>query len=195
MRWMSSALVFALVIALVALGLPARSDLETPALVDSQQLVESLSVRIDIGTDGEALDEAVALDLGLGFPLWLNSPRDGQSDRPRFGAFPRRGDPPGKAPPGSSLSYGFQSAGEGESDELHFSRQLLDGVKIADISRIGFASRGRTHWQLAGYEVKVNGEILAANDKVDLHCDEALNEWRFELADLESRIGPVDVCR
>ena len=33
--------------------------------------IEKVSIWLEIGMDGDGLDEPVALDLGLGFPLWL----------------------------------------------------------------------------------------------------------------------------
>jgi hypothetical protein len=35
------------------------------------ELIETVQVKITVGTDGEALNETVALDPGPGFPFWL----------------------------------------------------------------------------------------------------------------------------
>ena len=39
--------------------------------VDPQEEVRTLTVRIDVGAEGENLGQPLALDLGLGFPFWL----------------------------------------------------------------------------------------------------------------------------
>jgi len=51
-------------------------------------------------------------------------------------------------------------------DSLLSSRQLLADVRIADIAQIGFSGQAKSPWTLQGYEIRINGRLLASNDAV-----------------------------
>jgi len=171
---------------LVRAGFRLETDFE-PA-----EAIQTLTVRIDIGTDGDDLEGPVALDLGLGFPLWLAPTGGGQAENAPFGAFPQKSTAGAKVSAGSSATFTFEPAGGAGDDQLQTTSQLLLGTQISDIARIGFAGRGDKNWQLAGYEIKINGRPFAVNDKVELKAKEAQDSARFLLADLGLKIAPLE---
>ena len=105
--------------------------------------VESITVQLEIGNDGEDLDEPVALDLGLGFPLWLHPLGREEADAVPFGALPQESSVGRKLAAGSSATFRFALGSEAGADSFRSSSQLLAGVQISDISRIGLVSKGQ----------------------------------------------------
>ena len=101
---------FAIAFSAVRAGFQQGEDFERG------EQVESLTVRIDVGASGDDLKEPVALDLGLGFPLWLHPVGQETGDRVPFGAVPQESDAQKSIPAGSSATFTFQAgrrAGEG----------------------------------------------------------------------------------
>ena len=49
----------------------APEEAQPVAELDPDDELQTLTVKIDVSDQGEDLNEPVALDLGLGFPLWL----------------------------------------------------------------------------------------------------------------------------
>ncbi len=84
-----------------------------------------------------------------------------------FGAIPQLSTAGKTLAPGKSASFTFQLKGDPAQDRFRTSAQLLDGIKVGDISRIGFIGRGQANWILAGYEIHINDELFAVNDEVD----------------------------
>lgn len=165
---------------------------DDPPAADFQpnEAVEVIQVRLDVGADGEDLKEPVALDLGLGFPFWLHPAGRGEGQTAPFGAVPQETTAAATVPAGSSATFTFRLAAEPGQDVFQTTPQLLSGVQVSDIARVGFSSRGATNWALAGYEVTVNGKRLAASETVNRKAREAQNAAQSRLAGLGAQIGP-----
>ncbi len=129
---------------------------------EASETIDSLTVRIIIGAQGDDLEEPVALDLGLGFPLWLHPLGRETSQSPPFGAVPQQSTAGAKVAAGSEATFTFRLEGEAGQDTLHTTSQLLAGTQVSDVARIGFCARGTADWILAGYEIKINGRPFAA---------------------------------
>ena len=169
----NSATALMMVVGLTSSAAQAEFSLDTDLKGD--QAIETLAVRIDVGADGQDLEEPVALDLGLGFPLWLHPVGRESSEPVPFGAIPQQSTADARVPSGSSVTFTFGLDSEAGQDTLLTTSRLVAGVQVSDVARIGFASRGANNWELAGYEIKINGQTFAANDKVNLKGKEALS--------------------
>src|SRR5262245_34854527 len=123
----------------------------------ADDVVQTLSVKLDVGADGDDLAEPVALDLGLGFPLWLEPVGRKEGEIAPFGAVAQQSTAKDKVAAGSSVTFTFGVAEEAGQDAFQTTKQLMAGVRVSDIARIGFASAGSSNWQLAGYEINING--------------------------------------
>src|SRR3990172_7487728 len=174
---------------------PARAEFRLDTDADPAEGIETLVVQIDIGAEGEDLQEPVAMDLGLGFPFWLHPAGREEAELVPFGAVPQEATAAGSVPAGSSAAFTFAASAGAGQDVLHTASQLLAGVQISDIARIGFASRGASNWTLAGYRIEINGRLFASNDAVNLRAREAQESARFELADLGLTIAPLEAER
>ena len=167
---------------------------QPPDELSPNEVVQTVHVEITIGADGEALNETVAMDLGLGFPFWLAPVGETTGSLRGFGAMPRVGAANSIAP-GATASFEFSANTDSGLDPLLTSPQLLSNVQVGDISRIGFASRGESGWVLAGYKVTVNGKILAERENVDSDAIEqrrAAEQRKDELtAEIASRQAEV----
>jgi hypothetical protein len=140
--------------------LQARGEVKT--LFKADEAIETLTVKIDIGKGGEALDEPVALELGLGFPLWLHPLGRKAGEIVPFGAIPQQTTAGTDLAAGSSATFTFSINGEPGQDELKTTPQLLAGVRVSDIARVGLASEGKSNWVLAGFEIQINGKVFAS---------------------------------
>lgn len=169
-----------------------RADFQLATDREPGEVVQSLTVRIDVGAQGGDLQEPVALDLGLGFPFWLHPVGRGPSETAPFGAVPQQTTAGAKVAAGSGATFTFTLAGDAGQDVLQTTSQLLAGVQVSDVARIGFASEGTGDWVLAGYEIQINGQTFAANDNVGLKASEAQDDARFELADLGLQAAPLE---
>jgi hypothetical protein len=87
----------------------------------------------------------------------------------------------------------FRVDGEPGQDMLRTSPQLLTGVTVSDIERIGFSSQGTQAWVLAGYEIQINGRLFAANDNVGANARDANDAARLRLTELEAELQPLEV--
>lgn len=164
----------------------AARQLETDFKAEDD--IKTLSVRIQVGAGGADLEEPVALDLGLGFPFWLH-PVGRESASPPFGAVPQETSAQAKIAAGSSAAFTFNLEGAAGQDELRTTPQLLAGVHVADISRIGFAGAGNSAWILAGYEIQINGKVFASKSNLDATETPAENKKLIDL--LDKRIVPL----
>lgn len=148
--------------------------------------VESISVTLMTGGEGDDLSEKVDLHLGLGFPLRLY-PLGGESMNPAFAAFPqksslKRGENSIKA--GESATFEFFVEGDKGQDILQTTPELLKDLTVGDLQVIGVASLGVSDWILEGYRIEVNGELFASNDSVDLQPKLLQESQRDKLAGL-----------
>jgi hypothetical protein len=159
--------------------------------------IETVEIKIDVGEAGD-LDEPVALDLGLGFPLWLHPVGRKAGESAPFGAVPQQTTAQNKIGSGTSTTFTFSLKGEDGQDTFQTTPQLLAGLQVQDVARVGFASRGSGDWTLAGYEIKINGKVLASGkakgDQV-LKAKAAQEAARKKLADLELQITPLQTAR
>jgi hypothetical protein len=180
---------------LTALGLSwslLRAQLQLAADFTGSDQVETLTVRIDLTADGDELNEPVALDLGLGFPLWLHPVGRAAGETLPFGAFAQTATVAGPVAPGTSATFTFDLNAEPGQDRLRTTSQLLDGIQISDISRIGFASHGGTNWTLAGYDIQINGRPFASHAEINLGVQTAHEAARLRQAELDLTIGPLE---
>lgn len=159
---------------------------------EGSESVEVLVVSIDVGADGDELAEPVALDLGLGFPLWLNPVGRVEGELAPFGAAAQSATVGPTVAPGQRATFTFSSAGPMDQDVLETSTQLLQDVRISDIARIGFMSRGDSNWVLAGYEIEINGRRFAANPGVNLSVEAAREATVFRIAEVNLAIAPLE---
>ena len=180
-----------LVVAMVTWS-PVQADFQLKTDREASEVVESLTVRIDVGAQGGDLQEPVALDLGLGFPFWLHPVGRSPAEPAPFGAIPQQTTAGTKVAAGSSATFTFVLEGEAGQDVLGTTPQLLAGVQVSDLARIAFASQGTNDWVLAGYEIQLNGQTFASNDKVDVKAKEAQDDARFRLADLGLQTAPLE---
>ena len=169
----------------------AWAEYQTGTALKPTDAVKTLTVKIDVASDSKNLDEPVALDLGLGFPLWLGRVGRKPAEAVPFGAVPQKATATDTVAAGSSATFTFELSGETGDDAFLTTGQLLDGVQVSDVARIGFAGRGDTNWTLAGYEIRVNGELLASNDAVKQKAGDSQQEAQLEIADLGLKIAPL----
>ncbi len=69
-KWLLSGMAVLLLWACIAL--PAHGEFTLGTEFQAGDTIQTLTVGIDVGGDTDALQEPLALDLGLGFPLWLH---------------------------------------------------------------------------------------------------------------------------
>ncbi len=131
--------------------------------------IEELVVELTIGPNGNDLDVPVALDLGLGFPLWLAPVGIDEGTVPPFGAVPQTSTASQVLSPGATGTFTFRVETEDVGqDVFRATPQLLAGVQISDIARIGFTTNGSADWVLEGYQISINGHPFAAAQGVNL---------------------------
>jgi hypothetical protein len=157
----------------------------------SSEIVQTLTVKIDVGGDGDALEEPLAVDLGLGFPLWLHPVGREADEPPPFGAVAQESTAGAIVPAGSSATFTFRTDGEPGNDILETTSQLLADVRVSDIHRIGFSSFAATNWTLAGYEISINGRLFAANDAVNQSAAEARAGIQSRADALAEELAPL----
>jgi hypothetical protein len=175
-----------LTFAVWAIGRPAVASERTQALAGDEP-VQHLTLTITLDPSGEDLDEPLALDLGLGFPFWLHPVGRASDQLAPFGAVPQQTTATTKIAAGESARFNFSATGDAGPDVLGTTRLLLDGVQVADISRIGLASPRTSNWTLAGYELKVNGKLLAAIDSGTRQPDASQTALIAKLALVEEK--------
>ncbi len=175
-----------------AVGVPLvnRNCEAAPAIEDDfgrDEVVETISVTIATGDDGQVVEETMALDLGLGFPLWLDPLGREPDEETPFGAVPDASDATATLSPGQSATFTFRAAAIGDRDRLRWTPALMDQVRVSDISRIGLLARGDSDWCLHRLEVTVNGKTLFAADDMDVHIqnEQALAQLRLDEVDDE----------
>lgn len=178
------------VCALLSFGL-LGADLRVGDDFGANESIETLTVQIQLGA-GDDLSEAVALDLGLGFPLWLHPLGHEDGETAPFGAAPQRATSTRTASAGSSITFTFEPAAEAGPDVLRSCSQLLTGVRISDIGRIGFLSRGDTNWVLDGYEIQINGKLFAAHEDLGASVGEAQESARERIDEINLEVVPLE---
>ncbi|WP_145351008.1 MAC/perforin domain-containing protein [Roseimaritima multifibrata] len=131
--------------------------------VPFDQPIENIRVTITAGPDAP-IDELVDLHLGLGFPLRLQS--EIPAGIPFYAALPNTSSSSAERgiPAGESRIFEFSATAPADSsDLLKTSSTLLTGLKVGDIRQIGFAAKGESDWEIAGYKIDVNDQLLASN--------------------------------
>jgi hypothetical protein len=166
-----------------------RGNLTGSTSAQAGDQVQSLTVKLDVGA-GEAVQEPIYLDLGLGFPLWLVA--GGAPPPVPFGAVPQQSTASGQLPANSSTTFTFNLAGEAGQDVLATTPQLLAGVKVSDIRRVGFASLAQQDWELAGFEIRVNGQMIHSAKGLKVRPKQQKEEALKKLAALNQQGAPVD---
>ncbi len=169
----------------------ADAELTLSEDFEADEAIESLTVQISVGADGQDPDEPIALDLGLGFPFWLHPVGRAENEAAPFGAVPQLTTASRTVTAGTDASFTFNLAGDMGQDVLQTSTQLLAGVRISDISRIGFAGQGGTNWILCGYDIQINGRPFAANGEVNAAISGIQDTARNRLAELTPEITPL----
>lgn len=190
---MRHALVVLAMIALpfAATGPAAGAEFQLATDWNGTEEVESLTVHLDVGADGEALHTPLALDLGLGFPLWLHPAGREEAAQPPFGAVPQQTTAQRTVAAGSRATFTFSRQGEPGQDRFRTSSQLLAGVRVADLARIGFVGPATGDWTLAGYALDINGRRFATHEAVNLRPQDAQENAQFELVELDLTIAPL----
>lgn len=156
----------------------------------ANDLVQSITVKIDVGGDGADLSEPVALHLGLGFPLWLHPVGRKADERPPFGAVPQQTTAAAQVRAGSSVTFTFALKGEEGQDAYQMTPQLLAGLRVSDIAGVGFASQGTSDWVLAGYEIRINDRLFASGTEAQ-SVKKAQEASRTKLSELAQKLVPL----
>jgi hypothetical protein len=185
-KWGAAGFLAALAIWLVQ----AAADVQVGRDFQANEAVETIRVEIAVGAGGEDLDEPLALDLGLGFPLWLHRLGRVESTAAPFGAVSQRGTAAHAIRAGERATFEFAASGETGLDELRTTPQLLAGVRVSDISRVGFTSPANHGWILAGYTIQINGKPFASNSAVNANGRGRQDESRERLTELNRELGP-----
>lgn len=151
------------------------------------ETIKNITVTLKVGEDGAALDEAVNLHLGIGLPLRLY-PLGDASREPAFALFPQTGsleEGQHQIEPGGEATFQFAAnPGSPGLDVLNTTPELMAGLKVADVSMLGFASQGKTNWKLAGYSIEINGKPFASHDSVERGVGDQRRELNSTLAQL-----------
>jgi hypothetical protein len=189
-RWI--ALAIPTLVAIVGLWSRTVADVRIGNALDPNAAIRSITVEIQVAPDGAELSEPIALDLGLGFPLWLHPLGRAENEFAPFGASPQQTAGARSIPAGDSATWEFAGSGDLEQDVLRTSPQLLAGARVSDISRVGFTGRGANGWKMASYTIRVNGELLASNDAVNIGPREQNDAARERLTALESQLAPLE---
>ena len=192
-KWLLSSMAVLLLWACIAL--PAHGQFTLGTEFQAGDTIQTLTVGINVGGDTDALQEPLALDLGLGFLLWLHPVGRQQDESLPLGAIPQEGDAGDAHPPGVHATYTFRLEGEPGMDQLLATPQLLAGVRVSDITRIGFASQGLNNWVLAGYSLEINGRPFASNNAVNGRAQAALASAQTKLAEADSQMDPLETER
>src|SRR5262249_3080663 len=196
-RWVAVAAVLVALLgtlAFVGRGLfGTRAEPETASLRPDEP-VETLTVTLHVGP-GEDLQERVALDLGLGFPLWLEPVGSRSPGKLPFGAVPQQTTSADRWPAESSVTFTFSARGEPGQDVLRTSQYLLAGVRVSDITRVGFTGLGSANWELAGYEIKINDKPFLDNQAVHRKVKDVQQQAKARLAELGLKSGPLEAER
>ncbi len=179
-------------VAFAGINTHSMAALNAEAKFEADEAVESIEVRIAVDSKGEPLAEPVSLDLGLGFPFWLYPLGHEEGQPPLYGAVPSLTNAKAKLQPGQKVIFTFQNGGEKGLDLLLTSQQLLDGVKVSDISQIGFASRGDGAWALGSYEILINGKPFASMDAIGLDVSVEQKKAQQRLAEIAPIIAPLE---
>ncbi|MBN1912056.1 MAG: hypothetical protein JW818_20210 [Pirellulales bacterium] len=170
----------------------ARAEFQLGKVLKPADEVKKVTVTLNVGNDGDDLEEGVALDLGLGFPLLLEPVGRQPSEAVPFGAVPQQSTAGQKIAAGGSGQFTFALGADPGQDQLRTTDQLLAGIRVSDISRIGLASLGKKNWTLAGYEIRVNDELLASNDQVNKKAGDTQSNAQFGIAELGMTISPLE---
>jgi hypothetical protein len=163
----------------------------TAAALRADEPVRSVSVMLTVGAGGDDLRERVALDLGLGFPLWLEPVGARSGEPPPFGAVPQQSSAAAVVRAGADATFTFAAAGDPGQDGLRTTPQLLAGVRVGDIRRVAFAGPGAGDWELAGYEVRVNDRTVAAG-RPGVRPKQLLARDGAKLAEVGRAAGPLE---
>src|SRR6056297_141403 len=158
---------------------------------DRDEPVQLIVVQLATGETGQAVDETLALDLGLGFPLWLGSlGRDADTAIP-FGAVSDQTEPVRTMEAGQGRTFRFDIAGSAINDPLETLPALLDDVRVSDISRIGLLATGESDWCLSEFSITINGKPFYSSAGLDVHVqnEQALAEAR--LSELGGEVDPM----
>ena len=185
-KWAAAALLAATGIWLVRVA----AEVQLGRDFQPNEAVETIRVEIAVAPGGEDLDEPLALDLGLGFPLWLHRLGRVETTAAPFGAVSQRGTAAHAIRAGERAVFEFSVSGEPGLDELRTTPQLLAGVRVSDISRIGFTSQADHGWILAGYAIQINGKPFASNNTVNANGRGKQDEARERLTELNRDLGP-----
>ena len=159
--------------------------------LEPSDTIQRMTVSVTIGSDGGDLCEPVALDLGLGFPFWLHPLGREATDIIPFGAVPTESSAEQTLPAGGSATFTFTLDGDTAVDRFRTSAQLLQGVQISDIARIGFIGAGQNDWTLQSYEIRINDKLFASADQINQRSLQQLENVRFEIADLNLQLAPL----
>lgn len=170
------------------LCLPFSGGAQLDKLFQANEAIDTIVVKLDVGADGDDLAEPIALDLGLGFPLWLHSIGRDPAEMEPFGAVSQQVTAEEKVKAGTSATFTFSVKGENHHDLFRTTPQLLAGVRVSDISRVGFASTGKTGWILAGYEIRINDKLFASSKVED---EEAQTKAKARLAKIDEGLAPL----
>ena len=163
--------------------------------LSSDTPIEKVTVRLQVAKDSGPLVETVALHLGTGFPFRLY-PLGSVERSPEVAAFPQRSSLRAnqhRIDEGQIAEFEFQANPEKDGmDILKSSPALLQGLTVGDLSSIGIASRGESDWVLGGYEVLVNGQLLASHGELNFDVAKSGQAIEEELHDLLPKITELE---
>ena len=154
------------------------------------EAVQTIRIELAVGAGGEDLDEPMGSDLGLGFPLWLHRLGRVESTAAPFGRCLNKAQRCTLFVRENRTTFEFRTAGAAGLDEMRTTPQLLAGVRVSDISRVGFTSQADHGWIIAGYTIHINGKQFIANDTVNANGRTRQDEARERLMELNREASP-----
>ncbi len=120
-----------------------------------------------------------------------------------------QGGTTGAVEPGAAGVFEFAAyrmadaaVGEGEPSialrDALWTSQLLEGVQVGDIRRIGLASPGLSRWKLEGLRIEVNGQLLFEKSAINesamdarIRAEQRLSEIGAELTGRQTEISEL----
>ncbi|TWU46665.1 hypothetical protein [Rubripirellula reticaptiva] len=176
---------------MLANAVTTRAASPIDELFHANEAVETIEVSIETQVDGQTISEPLALDLGLGFPLWLYPLGREPGQLAPFGASPTHASVGEILAPGEPATFTFSSTGDSGSDMLQSSAAMLADVRLSDISRVGLCSNGRNDWVLDSLDIKINGKPFVTRTELRSHIQDEQALAQVRLRELRSETIPI----
>ncbi|QDT01946.1 hypothetical protein K227x_03160 [Rubripirellula lacrimiformis] len=176
---------------MLATAATANADPPIDQHFHANELVESIEVFVQTQVDGQTISEPVALDLGLGFPLWLHPLGRDPAQFAPFGASPTHASVSEVIAPGEPATFTFSSDTDSGADALRSCTAMLADVRLSDISRVGLCADGRSDWVLDSIKIAINGKPFVSRTGLNSHIQDEQALAQVRLSELRSGTIPI----